>query len=131
MALDDGQKRIVIEDIPNPASSSMRKTWFMWMGQIAPFMSSRGAKMPLYIAPDGRYIGEREFNKDDAHEMFCQKFGGVNDEGERVIRFSSKSDKHDALHAMEQILEWSTERGLVLTIPEKGEFMKLQREQNK
>lgn len=104
-----------------PNSWPMKKTWRMWMRETAEFMRANGVTMPAYIHK-GKQYGSRPFTEQDAHEAFLARWLGVDEDGERFK--TANGDKTLMLHAMDQHLAWATERGLFLTVPEDGEFMK-------
>lgn len=106
----------------------MKKTWRMWMSETAAWMAKRGASMPLVIKADGTIHGTREFNEQDAHELWVKTWLGVDANGDRYK--TASGDKANMLLMMDKHLCWAAERGLSLTIPKDGEYAKLTREQN-
>ena len=106
----------------------MKKTWRMWMSETAKWMAANGAKMPLVIKADGSVFGSREFNAEDAHELWVKTWLGVDADGERYK--TASGDKGQMLLMMDKHLQWAAERGLSLTIPKDGEYAKLSREAN-
>lgn len=106
----------------NPNSWPMKKTWRMWMRETADWMAGNGATMPLCMR-DGQPWGSRPFNEQDAHELFVSHHLGVDEKGERYK--TADGDKGQMLLMMDKHVAWATERGLMLTIPQDGEYMKL------
>lgn len=109
----------------------MLRTWRGWMREVARHMSHYGCSMPLYFTAEGKPVGKRPFNKDDAHELFCSKFLGVDDEGRRKSWGMSQDDNPeevvrastgDRLWAMDCMLEYAVEKGIKLTIPKNSEY---------
>lgn len=115
----------------------MLRTWRGWMGQTAQHMAAAGCFMPLYIDSQGVARGRRAFNGDDCHDLFTSRWLGVDEQGRRYSWSMSSNPelivapKFLRLHAMNLHLEWSTERGIKLTIPRNSEFQKLQEAQEK
>lgn len=107
----------------------MKKTWRMWMTETATWMAANGASMPLVIKADGSMHGKREFNAQDAHELWVKTWLGVDSNGERYK--TASGDKEQMLYMMDKHLAWASERGLSLTIPNDGEYKKLSDRQNK
>lgn len=103
----------------------MKKTWRMWMRQTATWMAARGATMPLVIRADGSWHGSRPFNEQDAHELWVSTWLGVDQDGERFK--TADGDRGKMLFMMDKHLAWAAERGLKLTIPNDGEYVKLKR----
>ncbi|WP_444886721.1 hypothetical protein [Microbulbifer sp. JMSA008] len=106
----------------NPNSWPMKKTWRMWMSETAEWMAARGATMPLCMK-DGKTYGQRPFNAQDAHELFVSQHLGLDANGKRYK--TASGEKGEMLRMMDMHLAWATERGLFLTVPGEGEFMKL------
>ena len=107
----------------------MARLWRGWMSKTAEYMAGRGAKMPLYIKPDGTWYGERAFNADDAHELFTSKHMGVDELGRRLSwaksinsededkeRVATKGERFNALRLHE---EWASNKGILLFKPTK------------
>ena len=82
--------------------------------------------MPLVIKADGTMYGTRQFNAEDAHELWVKKWLGVDSNGDRYK--TATGDKGNMLFMMDKHLQWAAERGLSLTIPKDGEYAKLTRE---
>lgn len=107
----------------------MKKTWRMWMSETAKWMAERGATMPLLVNAQGVAYKSRPFDANDAHELFVRQYLGVNEDGERYK--TATDDKAQMLHMMNLHIQWTAERGLSLTIPKEGEYMKLNGEMSK
>lgn len=108
----------------DPATAPMRKTFWLWMGETAKVMADRGVVRPI-MNGKGKVLFNRPINKDDCYELFMNRWGGVDDNGDRASLSNSKSKKGEMLHIMNQHLSWCTEQGIPLTIPKDSEFSKL------
>lgn len=112
----------------------MLKTWRMWMAQMATYMDGQGVTMPLYVM-NGKNHGSREFNKDDAHDLFTERLLGSDENGKRYSWAMTKKEdcivapKSSRLYAMDKMLVYATEKGIKLTIPRKSEFSDLMKQQ--
>ena len=115
---------------------TITRLWRSWMASTAEVMDGNGVTMPLMISSDGKHYGSRSFNSEDAHELFTNRWLGVDENGNRLSW--SKSDnngmraatKGERLHAMRQHEEWATERGILLMQPSDSEYMRLKNEQD-
>lgn len=119
----------------DPGSINMLRTWRGWMGETAAYMAALGAKIN-YTNDAGVVYFTREFNGDDAHDLFTSKYLGTDEEGRRKTWSMSRKDDGaiqasigDRLWAMDRHLEWCTEKGWKLTIPRNSEYTKLKAEQ--
>ena len=105
----------------------MARLWRGWMATTAKYMAGRGAKMPMYIKPDGSWYGERPFNADDAHELFTHQHMGADELGRRLSwaksikdenkdkeRVATKGERFNALRLHE---EWASNKGITLFKP--------------
>lgn len=121
----------------NSGKWGMARLWRAWMASTAKFMTANGCIMPLMIKKDGSHYGTRDFNADDAHELFTQKWLYVDVNGERLSWSKSGRDgmrpatKGERFHAMLQHEIWATDRGIILFKPRDSEYAKLEEEQNK
>jgi hypothetical protein len=115
----------------------MSRLWYMWMSQTAEWMVERGAKMPLFLNPDGTYRATRLFNEDDAHELFTSKYLFLDAYGTRLswarkahngMRPATKAERWLAMLKHDQ---WATEKGILLFHPRDSEYQQLTDEQNK
>lgn len=113
----------------------MVKLWRSWVATCSKFMNVNGATMPLFMDKDGNPVGKRPFNSDDGHELFTIKMLGQH-EG---FRLSWARKDHDGmisanqgqrLHAMNQLHEWATERGITLYNPRDSHYQELVNRQN-
>ena len=112
-------------------SQSMLSTWWWWMTQTAEFMAAHGVTMPLMIDKDGKFIGSRPFEKEDAHALFTEKWMG-SIEGKRLSWSRDKkrpeltiADTGQRHHALSQHDAYCTDRGIPITIPIKSEYREL------
>ena len=100
----------------------MKKTWRMWMRETADFMSGNGVTMPLGVTAEGVPWGKRPFNDDDAHELWVRHWMGVDSDGARYK--TASGDKGEMVSMMDKHSAWAADKGLFLTIPQHGEYMK-------
>lgn len=114
----------------------MAKLWRKWMALTAKYMAGQGCVMPLMIGNDGQHYGQRQFNAEDAHELFTHKWMGADAQGRRKS-WSKQStdekvaaDKGDRFLALQRHEAWATERGITLPKPRESEYCKLEQEQN-
>lgn len=107
----------------------MQKTWRMWMKETANWMAANGATMPL-VMKHGKAHKTRPFNEQDAHELFVRTYLGQDDNGDRFHTGAGADDRDKMLLMMDMHLAWATERGIRLTIPGDGEYIKLRDQQN-
>ena len=101
------------------------------MASTAEFMAGNGAIMPLWINKDGTYTKTRQFNHNDAHDLFTMKYLGTDDDGNR-LSWKKKSengeisaDKGQRFHALQRHQIWMTERGIKHINPRDSEFASL------
>lgn len=110
-------------------SVSMLRTWRGWMRETARHMAHKGCTMPMYYDSQGNPHGSRPFNEYDAHELFTTTYLGCDEEGRRKSWSMSgdpdtvQASKRDRLWAMDRHVEWAAERGIRLTIPQRGEYI--------
>ena len=128
---------IVTAQDANVGKWGMARLWRAWMAQTARFMADRGVTMPLMISGNGAHYGKREFNAQDAHELFTSKWLGQGDDGERLSwskggnsgkRAATKGERY---HALRQHEQWCLEKGVTILIPRDSEYEQLTQEQNK
>lgn len=114
----------------------MSRLWFAWMNSVAKWMASQGVTMPLAVKASGELYGVREFNKDDAHELFTKYCLGCDADGARLSWAKSPHDgmrvatKGERLHAMRRMEAWATERGIVLFNPRDSEYRQMIEQQD-
>ena len=100
----------------------MARLWRSWMQSTAEWMARRGAQMPL-VWSNGQAYGWREFNPEDAHELFTHKWLGADSDGNRLSWSRTGRDgmraatKGERFHALRQHESWAAERGLLLFKP--------------
>lgn len=129
-----GQARVVVTK-KNNGTLPMLKLWWAWMGILGPWMAQNGATMPLCIK-DGKPWGSRQFDAHDCHELFCHSFMPVDEMGKRyswVLNKDANNGRKAAdigmrLRCMDQMLEWATERGIALPVPEQSEYYQTKRQ---
>ena len=111
----------------------MARLWRSWMSTTAKFMAGNGAKMPLMIKADGTWYGERQFNSEDAHELFTRQWLGVDENGKRLSWAASgdqrKATKGERYNALRRHEEWAINKGIMLFKPRDSEYEKLSQEQ--
>lgn len=109
----------------------MSRMWRAWMNSVAKWMASQGVTMPLAVKASGEPYGVRQFNADDAHELFSMQLLGCDADGTRLSWAKSPHDgmrvatKGERLHAMRRMEAWATERGIVLFNPRDSEYRQL------
>jgi hypothetical protein len=120
---------------PRTGKWGMARLWRSWMGSTATFMAGNGVTMPLMFDREGKPYGKREFNQDDAHELFTHQWLGVDSDGVRLswskagrdgMRPATKGERFNALRCHES---WATERGIRLFNPRDSEYRELQEQQ--
>lgn len=113
----------------------MSRLWRSWMSKTAEFMAKNGVKMPLMLKPDGSCYASRPFNAEDAHELFCRQWLGVDEAGTRLSWAKSgdqrKATKGERFNALRRHEEWAIEKGIILFKPRGSEYDKLSQEQEK
>jgi|GEM_PF-1253709 len=115
----------------------MLRTWRGWMGETARYMASQGCTMPHYIDSKGIARGRREFNGDDAHDLFTTLHLGCDENGRRYSWSMSKdpdvtqAPHSKRLYAMDKHVHWCVEKGIKITIPRTGEYADGMKEQEK
>ena len=129
-------KLIIVNSQPAGTGKwGMAKLWRSWMGLTAKFMAGNGAKMPLFIKANGDWYGSRQFNADDAHELFCRQWMGVDENGFRLSWAKSgdqrKATKGERFNALRKHEEWAINKGIILFKPRDSEYDKLEQEQSK
>ena len=127
---------VELKAAPKSAGSvNMLRTWRGWMSETAIAMNHNGCSMPIFVDSKGIPHGKRAYNKDDAHEQFTHLYLGADETGKRKSWNMSKSGDTvqasigDRLHAMDQHVMWCAERGILLTIPRKGEYWDLKQKE--
>jgi hypothetical protein len=120
---------------PKTGKWGMARLWRSWMGSTATFMAANGVTMPLMFDKEGKPYGKRDFNPDDAHELFTQQWLGVDSDGTRLswsksgrdgMRPATQGERFNALRKHES---WATERGIRLFNPRDSEYRELQEQQ--
>ena len=121
----------VVNEKVSTGKWGMSKLWRSWVGSCSKFMAANGATMPLVVDKNGVIMGKRLFNADDGHELFTIKMLGQDNQGKR-LSWAKKShggmiaaDQGQRLHAMTQLHEWATERGIRLYNPRDSEYLEL------
>ena len=124
---------LIAEDKPKKSAGKwgMTRLWRSWMSDTAKFMAGNGAIMPLWVNPDGTYTRTRQFNKNDAHDLFTIKYLGTDESGNRLSWVNSPADgevvatQGQRFHALQQHQIWMTERGISHINPRDSEFASL------
>lgn len=133
--LEANPEIIVTTQTPGIGKWGMTQIWRIWMASTAKWMAAQGCTMPLMYKPDGTPYGKRPFDSNDAHEMFCREYLGVDDEGRRLswskngrggVRAATKGERFDA---MRKHKEWAMHKGIQLLKPRNSEYEQLEREQ--
>lgn len=129
--LESGKTYDVSINERNIGKWTMSRLWRAWMSDIAAWMRANGATMPLVIDADGVASGKRQFNQDDAHELFGVMALGCDKDGNRLswskagrdgVRPASKGER---MLAMQKVEAWASERGIKLMNPRGSEYRKL------
>lgn len=135
--LDEKPVLIITAKEAGTGKWGLAKMWRAWMNDTAKFMAGNGVTMPLMIAKDGTYHGERPFNSEDAHELFTSKWLGTDSQGLRLswsrkphdgMRVAQRGERYNALRQHE---EWCIMKGISLYNPIGSEFRQIGDEQNK
>ena len=107
-------------------SIPMNSTFHMWMNELSVFLISKGRKgsSPAFCKELMKYTF-----------LGCEEVERVNAvTGSKVLmmelRHTSKLDKGEFLHFMEQVNQWCADKGLLLTVPIKSEYRELIERQN-
>lgn len=115
----------------------LSRLWRMWVATVSDWAASSGVTMPYCISADGTFVGSRPFNADDGHELFTANFMGADEEGNRLSWARSKSTgggrvatKGERFHALRQLEQYATERGIALVKPRDSEYTKLEDQQS-
>ena len=134
--LDTHKHLIVKTQDANTGKWGMARLLRSWMTTTARFMAASGVTMPLMMSADGQQFGQREFNAEDAHELFTSKWIGVGEGGQRLSwsksgnngkRAATKGERYNALRQHDQ---WCVERGITILMPRDSEYEQLTQEQN-
>ena len=132
--LESGKLYDVSINERNIGKWSLSRLWRAWMSDIAKWMSANGATMPLVIAANGEFSGQRAFNADDAHELFSVMTLGTDKDGNRLSWSKSGRDgcrpasKGERVLAMQRVEAWASERGIKLMNPADSELRKIENE---
>lgn len=114
----------------------MSRLWRAWMSTTAKFMAAQGCTMPLMIKGDGGHFGKREFNANDAHELFTAQWLSVDAKGIRLswakqghddMRPATKGERYTAMMKHEN---WCVEKGIKLFKPRGSEYSQLEEGEN-
>jgi len=133
--LDEHQFLLVSTQDPRTGKWGMARLWRSWMGSTAKFMCGNGVTMPLMFDASGKPFGKREFNPEDAHELFTAQWLGTDADGTRLswsksgrdgMRAATKGERYMAMLRHEN---WATERGIRLFNPKYSEYRELQQQQ--
>jgi len=119
----------------NTGKWGMARLWRMWMDSTAKFMAKNGCTMPLMVNAEGVIYGTRQFDPNDAHELFTSRWLGVDADGTRLswarrghdgMRAATKGERFNALRQHE---DWSTDKGIILFKPRGSEYDQVAQEQ--
>ncbi len=132
----DEHKTLVITIKPAKIGKwGLARLWRSWMATTAKYMAGKGVTMPLMISAEGKHYGEREFNSNDAHQLFTHKHLGEDDSGNRLSWAKNSHDgmrvatKGERVYALQQHEVWCLEKGVTLPKPRDSEYDQLQKEQ--
>lgn len=109
----------------NPRTLSQNSLMHIWFREIAQNLADRG-----------QMVGDEKITPEDVKLMLKMKFLGLEDiiRGKLIIkdqlRSTSKLDKGELHFFLNQVEEWATDRGIMLSNPAGSEYMKLREAQN-
>lgn len=112
------------------------KLWWSWVTTCAEFMNENGARMPLFMDKNGNPTGTRPFDKNDGYYLFTVKYLGQDERGNRLSWARKDHDgmisanQGQRLHAMRQLHEWASERGITLYNPRNSQYLELLNREN-
>jgi len=112
--MNDGKKAAVkVEEYKSPRSLSANGLYWMWLGEIAAYLTKKG----------------RQADKDDLHDLMRHKFLGYNESRavgktiiERTLRSTTKLNKSEFCFYMEKVEAWAAEAGCLVTSPLESEY---------
>lgn len=133
--LNEGPYYILTAKNPAIGKWSMTRLWRSWMDSTAKEMAKRGVNM-LIVNGEDKCIGERQFNADDAHELFSTTY--LSDNNGKRLSWSRKgrdgmrqATRGERVHAMEQHQHFMINRGIKHLNPNDSDYKKALQEQNK
>lgn len=109
----------------NPRTLTQNSLMHIWFREIAQNLADRG-----------QMVGDEKITPEDVKLMLKMKFLGLEDiiRGKLIIkgqlRSTSKLDKGELHFFLNQVEEWATDRGIMLSSPAGNEYMKLREAQN-
>jgi hypothetical protein len=111
--------RLEVKKHINPRTLDQNSLFWMWCEQLAQYLCSKG----------------RAITKDEVHDLMCHKFLGYDERtigGEEVItlRGTSKLQKGEFHHFLEQMDAQAVEWGCQLTYPPASEYHEMKRQQD-
>jgi len=111
--------RLDVKKHTNPRTLDQNSLFWMWCDQLASYLTAKG----------------RPMTKDDVHDLMCHLFLGYEERklgGEivRTLRGTSKLDKGEFHHFLEQMDAKAVEWGCQLTYPIASEYHELREAQN-
>jgi len=131
----DGGTLIISAQEAGTGKWGMARLWRAWMTTTAEFMRGNGVTMPLYFKSNGEPYGSRQFEPQDAHELFTRQWLGVDENGERLSWAKSgnesgrKATKGERFIAMLRHETWAIDKGITLLKPRDSEYEKLTKQQ--
>lgn len=124
---DDGVFNIEISEWRDRGTDAQRRTYWMWMGEIAQWAIARGLTQEVWSG--GKRILVKEWDKDFAHEFVMRYFYPKNEGGSRKSLTAILKDKGDMCHLLDQLVPWCADKGIFLTIPQKHYYWEHRNEQ--
>lgn len=134
--LEETSVLVVTTQNPSTGKWSLARLWRSWMAPTAEWMHNRGAFMPRWFDAEGKPHGRRQFNANDAHELYTHLWLGSDENGNRLswakkdhdgMRAATKGERFGALRSHE---EYAVDRGILLFKPRDSDYLKLLNEQN-
>lgn len=119
--------KIEISEWRESGTNSQRKTYFMWMGEIADGFNKMGLTQQIYS--NGKLVMEKPWDKDFAHEFIMKYFYPSNEDGSRMSLREILKDRGAMCHLLDKLTPWAAEKGIFLTIPNKHWYWEHKNEQ--
>lgn len=119
--------KIEISEWRESGTNSQRKTYFMWMREIADGFNERGMTQEIYS--NGKLIMTKPWDENFAHEFIMLYFYPKNADGSRMSLRTILKDRGAMCHLLDKLTPWAAEKGIFLTIPNKHWYWEHKNEQ--
>lgn len=96
-------------------TDQQRKTYWLWMREIADWAKEAGIKQDIYVK--GKLVARKDWDKDFSHEFIMQYFYPKNEDGSRYSLKEVLKDRGEMCALMDRLNAWCAEKGIFLTIP--------------